>query len=166
MTDLGDIAAALGRLGYDVTPAAHADDELELQLSGDEPGQTRATAVRLTAPARPAATPVHLLMFSTSYRFGATNENLSDIRLAAAECTQYLVLGHFEVDDDGSLHLRYSTLVEDAVPPSDAVLSQIVGLLDFQQQHFGDYLERISSGSVTIDLFAALVATGEASGLD
>jgi hypothetical protein len=166
MTDLGDIAAALGRLGYDAAPAVHADDELELQLSGDEPGQTRATAVRLTAPSRPAAVPLHLLMLSTSYPFGATKENLSDVRLAAAECTQYLVLGHFEVDDDGSLHLRYSTLVDDAAPPADAVLEQIVGLLDFQQQHFGDYLERICSGAITIDLFPDLVANGEASGLE
>jgi hypothetical protein len=165
MTGLGDISDALRRVGYAVTPAV-ADDELELQLSGDEPGQTRATAVRLAQPSRPDSAPSHLLMFSTSYPFGATEQNLSDVRLAAAECTQYLILGHFEVDDDGSLHLRYSTLFEDAAPPSDAVLEQVVGLLDFQQQHFGDYLERICSGAITIDLFADLVSNGEASGLD
>lgn len=166
MTDLATIGDALRRLGYDVTPAA-ADDELELQLSGDEPGQTRATAVRLAEPSRrPDTSPSHLLMLSTSYPFGASKAALSDVRLAAAECTQYLVLGHFEVDDDGSVHLRYSALFEDSAPVSDGVLAQIVGLLDYQQQHFGDYLERICSGAITIDLFAELVAAGEASGLD
>jgi hypothetical protein len=165
MTELGDIAAALTRLGYDVSPAA-ADDELELQLSGDEPDQTRATAVRLAEPSRPDSSPSHLLLLSTSYPFAATAAQLADLRLAAAECTQYLVLGHFEVDDDGSLHLRYSALFEDSAPVSDSVLRQIVGLLDYQQQHFGDYLERICSRDVTIDVFAELVAAGEASGLD
>jgi hypothetical protein len=164
MTDLGDISEALSRLGYEVSPGA-ADDELELLLSGDEPGQTRATAVRLPQPSRSDSAPAHLLMFSTSYPFGANRQNLSDVRLAAAECTQYLILGHFEVDDDGSLHLRYSTLFVDTAPPSDDELHQVVGLLDFQQQHFGDYLERICSGAITIDLFADLVSNGEASGL-
>ena len=158
--DLTALAAALDALGY---PATHVgDDELQIHLTGDGVEQDRPTAVRWVS----LAEGVHLLMFSSSYPFDAPADSIGDVIRAAHETTQYLVLGHFEVDDDGSVHLRYSTVVDADDPPSPAVLANVVGLLDHQQQHFGDYLESVCTGEVTIDLYAELVAAGEASGID
>lgn len=158
MTDLSDVAELISALGYDVETVA--DDELEVGLSGDLPDKPRPTAVRLAgAPDGDA----RMLMISTSYEFGAAAGGIDDLRLAAAEATQYLVLGHFEVDDDGSLHLRYSWLVDNAGPLPAEVTAQIVSLVDHQQQRFGDYLELVCNGRQDVATFADLVAIGEAS---
>lgn len=158
--DLTALAAALGALGYPATDVD--DDELQILFAGDGAEPDRPTAVRWVDLSEGP----HLLMFSTSYPFDAPADSIADIVRAAHETTQYLVLGHFEVDDDGSVHLRYSTVVDADDPPTPVVLANVVGLLDHQQQHFGDYLEAICTGKVTIDLYADLVAEGEASGID
>ncbi len=158
MTDLSDVAAVISALGYAVETVG--DDELEVGLSGDTPDQPRPTAVRLAGAPDGEA---RMLMISTSYEFGAAAGKVDDLRLAAAEATQYLVLGHFEVDEDGSLHLRYSWLVDNAAPLPTEVTSQVVSLVDHQQQRFGDYLELVATGQQDVETFADLVAIGEAS---
>ena len=158
--DLIALAAALGALDYPATDVG--DDELQVMFAGDGGEPDRPTAVRWVE----LSDGPHLLMFSTSYPFEAPADSIGDIVRAAHETTQYLVLGHFEVDDDGSVHLRYSTVVDADAPPSPVLLANVVGLLDHQQQHFGDYLEAICTGKVTLDLYAELVAEGEASGID
>ena len=158
--DLNALTAALGALGYPATDVG--DDELQIMLAGQGEVPDRPTAVRWVDLSEGP----HLLMFSTSYPFAAPADSIGDVVRAAHETTQYLVLGHFEVDDDASVHLRYSTVVDADDPPSPAVLANIVGLLDHQQLHFGDYLESICTGEVTIDLYADLIAEGEASGID
>lgn len=168
--ELSLIEAALNRLGY-LTSVVPGEHELSVAMADDrqlEQGHvtTRHMAVRSLHVADHPGSGIRLLTFSTSYPFDAPDESDDDIRVAAAEVTQYLVLGHFEVDDDLSVHLRYSTLVDAAAPPSDEVLVQLVSLLDYQQLHFGDYLEAICAGKVTLEAFAEVVAQGEASGLD
>jgi hypothetical protein len=106
-----------------------------------------------------------MLTISTSYEFGAGDGNADDLRLAAAEATQYLVLGHYEVDDDGSLHLRYSMLLDSAAPLPVEAVGQTIAIIDHQQLRFGDYLELICNGQQTLAGFAELVAVGEASGI-
>lgn len=158
--DLTALGAALGALDYPATVVG--DDELQIMLAGDGAEPDRPTAVRWVQLSEGP----HLLMFSTSYPFAAPADAIADVVRAAHETTQYLVLGHFEVDDDASVHLRFSTVVDADDPPSPSVLANIVGLLDHQQLHFGDYLEMICAGKVSIDLYADLVAEGEASGID
>jgi hypothetical protein len=167
--ELALIDAALNRLGYRtaVVPGQH---ELSVDIADDRSldshVSTRHMAVRSLHVSDQPGSGIRLLTFSTSYPFDAPEDIDDDIRVAAAEVTQYLVLGHFEVDDDLTLHLRYSTLTDAAAPLSDEVLVQLVSLLDYQQLHFGDYLEAICAGKVTLEAFADLVAQGEASGLD
>ena len=160
MIDLSDVAELVRALGYGV--ATVGDDELEVQLSGDAPDQHRATAVRLAGVPDGEA---RMLTISTSYEFGAGNGNADDLRLAAAEATQYLVLGHYEVDDDGSLHLRYSMLLDSAAPLPVEAVGQTIAIIDHQQLRFGDYLELVCNGQQTLAGFAELVAVGEASGI-
>ena len=152
--DNTQLGAALTSLGYDVT--VH-DDFLEIGFAGDEPGETRPAAVSFRGP----TSGMQMLMVSTSYPYGATADILDDVRLGAHECTQYLVLGHFEVDDDHSLHLRFSTLLPDADEVPVDQLGQILAVLDTQQQHFGDYLEMLCTGETELSRFAELVAAGE-----
>jgi len=152
--DNAQLGEALTSLGYDVT--TH-DDFLEIGFTGDDPDETRATAISFRGP----TAGMQMLMVSTSYPYGATADNLDDVRLAAHECTQYLVLGHFEVDDDHSLHLRFSTLLPDTDEVPVDQIGQVLALLDTQQQHFGDYLEMLCKGETELSRFAELVAAGE-----
>jgi hypothetical protein len=163
MSDLDSVTAALTRLGLDSRPGPDPD-LLEVTISGDGPDDPRSMVVRVAGTDGGGST--RMLMFSTDYPFGAGTASLDDVRLAAHEVTQYLVLGHFEADDDGSLHLRYSTLFEADAPPADVLLASIVQLLDHQQLHFGDYLESLCSGETPADLFARFVAAGEDGGID
>lgn len=162
MIDLSDVAEVVQALGYDV--ATVGDDELEVQLSGDTPDARRATAVRLAGAPDSEA---RMLRISTSYEFGvgAAPDRADALRLAAAETTQYLALGHYEVDDDGSLHLRYSMLLDSQAPLPVEAVGQTFAIIDHQQQHFGDYLELVCTGEQGISGFAELVAVGESTGL-
>jgi hypothetical protein len=155
MPTLDDVAGALTRAGFSVT---RGSEELSIPLSGDD-GDSRAAYLKLVRLADEAS----LLTFSTSYPFGAEDSNLDDARLGAHECTQWVPLGSFQVDDDGSLHFRYSLVIGDALP-SDDLLVGLVGLIDFQQLQFGDYLAQLLAGEIGIDRFPDLVAAGEDSG--
>ena len=152
VTTLADVGAALERCGFTVTTGA---DELSIPLSGDS-GDSRAAHLKLLEVS-PAAS---LLTFSTSYPFASSADGLDAARLGAHECTQWVPLGSFQVDDDGSLHFRYALVGGDALP-SDEVLTGLVGLIDYQQLQFGDYLAQLVAGEVTIEAFADLVAAGE-----
>ena len=169
--ELEVVGAALDRLGYPARPVP-GEPELSVEIAdnrGLDPAESaRSMAVRCMSIAGSAGTAseMRMLTFSTSYPFSAPLDALGDARLAAAEVTQYLVLGHVEVDDDGSPHVRYSMLVEASSVPSDALLTQLVSLLDYEQLHFGDYLQALFTGDATIEVFAELVARGEASGID
>lgn len=160
--DLTALGAALDALGYPAEVVG--GDELRIELpSGDEHEPARPTAVRLVELDEDGT---RMLTFSVEYPFLVPDDLQGDVVRAAHETTQYLVLGHFEVDDDGTVYLRYSTVVDAEAPPSPRVLATVVGLLDHQQQHFGDYLELICAGEVDIDSYPELVARGEASDID
>lgn len=154
---LGAIAAALAAADM---PVERDGDHLRLTLQGDLPPATRTAdlTVRLLDEERDLS----VLLFSTNYEFGATPDTIEDVRRAAHEITQYLLVGHIEVDDDCSVHLRHSQLLG-SEPLAEGVLVELVGLLDFEQLHFGDYLQELCEGEIGIEGFAALVRDGEAS---
>jgi hypothetical protein len=152
MPTLAEVADALERSGLSVT---RDSEELSVPLSGDG-DETRTAHLKLLEVADEAS----LLTFSTSYPFGAEDSNLDDARLGAHECTQWVPLGSFQVDDDGSLHFRYSLVLGDALP-ADQVLLGLFGLIDYQQLHFGDYLAQLLDGEISAEQFPELVAAGE-----
>lgn len=163
--ELAVLTATLDRLGF-ATEVAEGQDQVWVMLSGDDAeDERRPMAVRSVPAAGDVDAGLRLLMFRTSYPFSAPADRIDEVRLAAAEITQYLQLGHVQVDDDGQLHLQHTMLIEADQPLSDAVLGHLVALLDHQQQHFGDYLAQSCAGEIPASLFAELVARGEQLGL-
>lgn len=149
------IADALGRRAV---PVERVEDQLLLTLQGELPPATR-TADLTVQPLDPERD-LSVLLLSTNYEFAAPDDAIEDVRRAAHECTQYLLVGHVEVDDDRSVHLRHSQLLG-ADPLEDDVIADLIGLIDFEQLHFGDYLQELCEGEVGIEEFAALVRSGE-----
>ena len=166
MTDLAQVGQALAQAGHAVAQGP-TPDQILVQLSTDDPSEKRLALLRLKdLDPMPGAPALRAFTVLTSYPFAARPSDVNDVRAAAAICTNELAVGHFEVDDDGDVHLAYEALVG----PTDAGLLEtcvpLLQLIDYQQLHFGDYLEQICSGEINLELFARFVAAGEASGLD
>lgn len=167
MLGLDAIAAVFARIGlaHAVDPAG---DQVLVTLAdgsaiGGNGGRELAVRVHDAGPGASGSSP--LLTFSAAYDLDVPAHLSDDVRTATAILTRFLVVGHFELDDDDpALHLRYSMLVERR--PSEALMLQLVSLLDYQHLHFGDYLEAVCSGAAPIAIFEDLVQRGEASGLD
>jgi hypothetical protein len=136
------------------------DDRVEVGLSGGEPDEAHRTAVRLAGSVAEA----RLLQVDVTYPFTAPDVDAA--RLAGAVLHPHLVLGHTEVDDDGSVHHRYAMPVDTTSALPTGLLTQALSVLSYEQVHFGDYLEALCRGDVAVGLFAELVARGEAAELE
>jgi hypothetical protein len=154
---LAALSRALEALGYQ--PAPYGEDGLEIQVSGDEPPATRPMRLRLATLQEGAASAASLLTFSLTYEFGAPEGGIDAIRLAGSVIDRYLLLGHVVVSDQGEVGLRYAMLLDRELSPE--VLVQLMGVLDYQQLHYGDYLEAICTDEVDLDIFPAFVARAE-----
>ncbi|GAA5155539.1 hypothetical protein GCM10023340_41100 [Nocardioides marinquilinus] len=134
-------------------------EQLEVGLSGGEADEVHPTTLRLAGSVAEA----RVLWVDVRYPF--TAPDLDAARIAGARLHPYLALGHTEVDDDGSLHHRYAMPVDTTSPLPAGLLAQALSVLSYEQVHFGDYLEALCRGDVEVDLFAELVARGEAAEL-
>lgn len=157
LNGLDGLRTALEALGYQ--PAPYGEDGLEIQVSGDEPPATRPMRLRLATLQEDAESAASLLTFSLTYEFGAPEDGIDAIRLAGSVIDRYLLLGHVVVSDEGEVGLRYSMLLDRDL--SSEVLVQLMGVLDYQQLHYGDYLEAICTDEVDLDFFPAFVARAE-----
>ena len=156
--DAAALAGSLAGMGLPVT--ATGAKEVDFSLSGDSPDDPRPTTARVVGSGS-ATTLVHL---DLTYPF--TAPDLAAARLGGAVLAPHLLLGRTEVDDDGSVHHRYAFVVDEEAGPTALVLAQVVSVLDFEQLHFGDYLEVLCGGRCEIEDFARFVEAGEASGID
>ncbi|WP_244930917.1 hypothetical protein [Nocardioides sp. W7] len=156
---LPDLAAFLTGLGVHVVDSGE-EDELLAGFSGDTPDLPRPTLLRLVSA---RGQDERMLLVDVTYPF--TAPVVDDARLAGALLSPHLVLGHTEVDDDGSVHHRYAMVLDTAGELPAAVLTQVVAVLDYEQVHFGDYLEAVCVGGARLDLFAELIVRGEESGI-
>lgn len=154
---LTELAAFLTDLGVEVVPPASDADQLLVALSGDEPQAPHPATLQLVAS---RGQDEQLLLIDVTYPF--TAPVLDDARLAGALLAPYFVLGRTEVDDDGSVHHRYALVVDAAADLPRGVLTHVVSLLNYEQLHYGDYLEAVCVRQARLDTFAELVARGEA----
>jgi hypothetical protein len=103
---------------------------------------------------------VSMLTFSTNYPYSAQPDGLDEARLGAHEASQWVPLGSFQVDEDGSLHFRYTLIIGATLPEPDVLLG-LIGLVDYQQLQFGDYLAQLLAGKIDAAHFAEFVSIAE-----
>ncbi len=159
------IEVALNRLGYR-TASNPPLGELFVEMADDRQFQqgrvsTHQLLVRsltLNGDDGPAS---RLMTFDLAYPLDVPELLRADVLQALPQLAGQLVLGHFELDDDASLHMRYSMLIDSIAPLSDEILLQIFSLLDYQQLHFGDYLEEMCAGRLTADVLPDVMAEAE-----
>lgn len=148
------VAGVLRELELDVTDVG--PDSLRVRVDGGEQEVRTARLQLVASPSQPA----QLLRFEVTYPFRAPD--VDDARLAGAMLMPHLVLGHTEVEDDGSLHHRYAMVVDITGDVPAGPLHHALAALDYEQVHFGDYLEVLCEEKPPVRLFAKLVEQGEA----
>jgi hypothetical protein len=159
------IDVALNRLGYR-TNSDPALGELLVEMADDREFQqgrisTHQMLVRSLTLAGDDGPASRLMTFDLAYPLAVPEDSRSDVLQALPQLTSQLVIGHFELDDDLSLHMRYSMLIDSVSPLSDEILLQIFSLLDYQQLHYGDYLEEMCAGRLTADVLPDVIAAAE-----
>lgn len=159
------IDVALNRIGYRTAsnPAlgqlfVEMADNREFEQGRVSTHQLLVRSLTLSGDEGPAS---RLMTFDLAYPLLVPASLHSDVLQALPQLTSELVIGHFELDTDATLHLRYSMLVDSIAPLSDEILLQIFSLLDYQQLHFGDYLEEMCSGRLTADVLPDVMAEAE-----
>jgi hypothetical protein len=152
---LTELAAFLTDLGVEVVTSEA--DQLVAALSGAAPEEPHPATFEMV---RSRGQDEQMLLIDVTYPFTAPKPD--DARLAGALLAPYFVLGRTEVDDDGSVHHRYATVVDAAADLPVGVLTNIVSVLNYEQLHYGDYLEAVCVEGARLDTFAELVRRGEA----
>lgn len=160
IAELGLMEAPLHEAGRDVS----LDEDgarLVIKLDDDE-GRVRLMTIAMVPFGEPGESALRLVRFDVAYPFRADEDTVDDVALALPTLTGELAVGGIVADADGSLHLRY-TLAADAVSLiADEALVELVELIDFQQERFGDYLEGVCTGDVAVEVLPQVIAAGEA----
>ena len=159
------VDVALNRLGYRTASNpplgelfVEMADNREFEQGRVSTHQLLVRSLTLSGDDGPAS---RLMTFDLAYPLVVPASLRSDVLQALPQLASELVVGHFELDADATLHMRYSMLIDSVAPLSDEILLQLFSLIDYQQLHFGDYLEEMCSGRLSADVLADVMAEAE-----
>ncbi len=159
IAELGLMEAPLHEAGRHVS-LDEDQARLVIELDDDE-GRARRLTIAMVPFGEPGESALRMIRFDVTFPFTADDDTKDDVALAIPVISAELAIGGFAADADGSLHLRY-TLAADAVSlVADEALVELVELLDFQQERFGDYLEGVCTGDVAVEVLPQVISAAE-----
>ena len=129
---------------------------LLVSFGQDEEGRDRTLAVSFMPLPEDDLPSTQLLQFYVRLPFAVPDGQRADVLQAATLLNAALVLGHFAVRGQEAYY-RYVM----AAPSGDVVdgdlLAELLPLLQFHQEHFGDYLEGIATDEVSLQALPRLL---------
>jgi hypothetical protein len=121
---------------------------LLVALGADEEGRDRTMGVSFM-PFDDEFAATEFLQFYVHVPIEVPADKLDEVRCAATIVNAHLAVGHFALRD-GQVYYRYVL----ACPAGDLVdadlLGELVPLLEYHQEHFGDYLEGVATDNVSL----------------
>jgi hypothetical protein len=146
------IVEAARSAGGTVAWHGSGDDALaELALPIDELGRERPMWISTHAIQHELGPSSSLLAsFVVDLPYSPEPDRLDEVYRATAIINSHRPVGHFEVKPDGALSFRYALVVGIEQLPDAQVLLDLIALLTQQQFTFGDYLEGVCEGEVSV----------------
>lgn len=96
------------------------------------------------------------IQFYVPMPFPAERAKMSELGHAIAIVNGAMAVGHFGVRGS-ELFFRYMLALDASSVLDDAMLIELVTMLAFHQEHFGDYLEGVIDGEVAVEVLPKLI---------
>jgi len=166
VVELGFIQTALEPIGYSSEINDPTDTtlvpELVVLLGDDDEGRIRSLRIGFV-PEADELTSTKLLHFYSPLPFtAAEGVGIDNLRAAVAIVNEHVAIGAFGVHNDASLYFRYLLAGGRGRFFDDDMVVEIVAFIDFHQEHFGDYLDGVCAGEVSVAVLADVIARAEA----
>lgn len=159
MSDLNRMEATLQAVGYTAQVHSAANQRqsyLNVNYGADDLGRDRILNVSLLLSTENAAV-TQFAKFSIALPFSIPSEKMADMARAVVIINEELAIGNFGISVDGTLYYQYILAMEQNAPISDEMLVELVNLIEFQQEHFGDYFEGIFDGEISVSVLDKVI---------
>ncbi len=135
---------------------------LVVSLTADEKERPRELNVNIMPLGPEDAEGTAFVQFYLQLPFSAPEERLFDVRAAATILNNRLGIGHFGVNQQGDVFLRYVLATPVGQPLDKAMLEEVVDFLDYTQAHFSDYLEGVCEEEISVLVMEQVIEAAEA----
>lgn len=159
-TELERLSTALGSVDYD-TRVLHASDDIPLPtllvaLGVDEEERDRTLAISILPFGHDDLDATALLQFYVLLPFELVDATRTDVLAATAHVNAAMAIGHFAARGD-ELYYRYVHASAKDEQDGSEMIVELVQLIDFHQQHFGDYLEGILTDELSLQVLPEVI---------
>ena len=101
---------------------------------------------------------VTFLQFFVPMPFEVPDALVVNAGYAAAKVNAAMALGHFAVSDSGEVYFRYMQAFSSSTTADPAASAQIVTMLDFHQETFGDVVQGVADGEIDVAVVDQVIA--------
>lgn len=101
---------------------------------------------------------VTFLQFFVPMPFEVPAAQVVNAGYAAAKVNAAMALGHFAVSDSGEVYFRYMQAFSSSTAADPAASAQIVTMLDFHQETFGDVVQGVADGEIDVAVVDQVIA--------
>ncbi|MAL67197.1 MAG: hypothetical protein VX194_12550 [Actinomycetota bacterium] len=101
---------------------------------------------------------VTFLQFFVPMPFEVPAAQVVNAGYAAAKVNAAMALGHFAVSDSGEVYFRYMQAFSSSTTADPAASAQIVTMLDFHQETFGDVVQGVADGEIDVAVVDQVIA--------
>lgn len=163
-TELERLSTALRAADYD-TRVLHRSDDIPLPtllvaLGVDDDGRDRTMAISVLPFADDDLDATALMQFYVLLPFELVDATRNDVLAATAHVNAAMAIGHFAARGD-ELYYRYVLAADKDGQINAALIVELVQLIDFHQQHFGDYLEGILTDELSLQVLPEVIAEAD-----
>ena len=101
---------------------------------------------------------VTFLQFYVPMPFEVPASQAVNVGYAVAKVNAAMALGHFAVSDSGEVYFRYMQAFSSSTAADPAASAQIVMMLDFHQETFGDVVQGVAEGEIDVAVVDQVIA--------
>ena len=130
---------------------------LLVALGTDEQERDRTLGVSVMPFGEDGLAATDLVQFYVQMPFTLTEVVRTDLLAATAIVNAQMAIGHFAIRGD-ELFYRYVLATPNDETVDDALLGELVQLVAFHQEHFGDYLEGVIDGDIDLRVLPEVIA--------
>lgn len=154
---LGDALAATGHESQLIEPHGELPvTTLMVALGKDDDDRDRTLAVSIM-PLGSDLAETQLVQFYVPMPFSIDDDSMGSVQRAVAIVNAAMAVGHFAVSGSELIY-RYVLAMPNSESFNIAMTSELIGLLAFHQEHFGDYFEGIIDDEITLSMLPDLLA--------
>jgi hypothetical protein len=159
---LGALGDDLRSLGLDTQLIEPNDDlsvtTLMVALDADDQGRDRTLAVSIMPLGADALESMQLVQFFVQIPFEIADDTVATIERATSMVNIAVAVGHFGMQGSHLFFRHVHAMPRSGSFDTDMTV-ELIGLLAFNQEHFGDYFEALVDGELTLSVLPQALAS-------